>query len=702
MAELPKSLAANPRLTTWISLDEPGRVAVSVGKVEVGQGIVTALAQIAAEELDVGLDRIVMRPASTAYGPDEGVTSGSLSVSDSGAALRQAAAEVRALLLHAAAAKLGGRPDRLIVRDGEICDERGTPLVSYWDLADTVSLDRPATGATKPKRSLATGADPSPQRLDLPDKIAGRPRFIHDLALPGQLFGRVVRPPSRDARLVTVDEASAGPGVLAVVRDGDFLGVVAEREEVAVRAAGGLAAAAAWDERDSLPAAADIAAWLRAARSEPIEVAATDAPTPADVVEVMRASYSRPFLAHASLAPSCGVAQWDDGVVTVWSHTQSVHGLRRAIAQALGKPGTDVTVHHVEGAGCYGHNGADDAAFDAVLLARALPGRPVQVVWSRADELGWAPLGPAMVVDLAAGIDGAGMIVSWQHDVWSNGHVARPGYAGTPGLLAAGQLAGGAAPAPAADPPPARGGGLVRNADPGYDFPWRRVTGHRVLDMPLRTSALRSLGAFANVFAIESFMDELALRCGADPLEYRLAQLSDDRARRVLQRAAAVAGWADYHRDEACGHGIGFARYKGRGGYCAVVAEVEAVHEVRVRRLVIAADVGRVVSQDGVANQLAGGAVQATSWTLLEQVRFDRRTVTSTDWESYPILRFSAAPAVEVDIVSRPEQPSLGAGEIAQGPTAAAIGNAVRDALGVAVRDLPLTPERIVAALEDQ
>lgn len=471
---------------------------------------------------------------------------------------------------------------------------------------------------------------------------------------------------------------------------------------MAVRAATALAKAARWEERDTLPDHDDLAQWLHGTPAEAIEVA--DVPAPDNVVAVVRATYSRPFLAHASIAPSCGVARVDrGGQVTVWSHSQGVHPLRSAIAQALRIAERHVVVHHVEGAGCYGHNGADDAAFDAVLLARAVPGRPVQVVWSREDEFGWSPFGSAMVVDLAAGVDTIGRVVTWEQDVWSHGHVGRPGYAGAPGLLAAGQVEGGTAPEPSTDPPLARGGGIVRNADPIYDFPGRRVVGYRLLEMPLRSSALRSLGAFTNVFAIESFMDELALRAGTDPIDYRLEQLSDARGRAVLERVRAMAGWDDRSAgDGSRGHGVGFARYKNTGGWCAVVAEIEAVHEVRVRRLVIVADVGRVVSPDGVVNQLEGGAVQATSWTLLEQVRFDRRSVTSVDWESYPILRFSAAPAVEVDIVSHPEQPSLGAGEIAQGPTAAAIANAVRDALGVAVRDLPLTPERIVAALAEQ
>jgi CO/xanthine dehydrogenase Mo-binding subunit len=688
---IPDNLAANPRLATWIGLDVPGSVLVRVGKVELGQGILTALAQIAADELDVALDRIVMRAVDTAHSPDEGPTVGSMSVQGSGAALRQVCAEVRAILLAAASASSGIKAADLVVTDGTIHDAGSTFAVSYWDLAPP--LDRDADGSAAPKiQGSVVGT--SPPRLDLPDKLTGRPRYIHDLELPGQLFGRVVRPPSRAAALTGLSDVDI-PAI--VVRDGSFLGVVAEREELAVRAAGTLAGAARWDEHDSLSDVDTLADWLRAQETEPVPVA--DDPPAAGVAGEVRARYSRPYLAHGSIAPSCGVALWEDDALTVWSHSQGVYRLRWAIASVLGMPEDRIVVRHVEGAGCYGHNGADDVAFDAVLLARAVPGRPVQVVWSRADELGWAPLGAAMAVDLAAGVDTQGNLVSWRQDVWSPGHTSRPGYAGSPGLLAATHI-DGARPMPAAIEPPPPVGGLTRNALPYYDIPHRTVTGHRLVDMPLRTSALRSLGAQLNVFAIESLIDELAERAGRDPVDYRLDHLSDERARAVITRVAAAADWSNWQHREDSGHGIAFARYKNSGAYCAVVAEVEATHTLTVRRLVIAADVGRIISPDGVRNQLEGGAIQSTSWTLFEQVRFDRRTVTSTTWESYPILRFPDAPTVHIELIDHPDLPSLGAGEATQGPTSAAIANALRNALGIPVRDLPLTPANIAAAVE--
>ncbi len=384
--------------------------------------------------------------------------------------------------------------------------------------------------------------------------------------------------------------------------------------------------------------------------------------------------------------------------VHVWSHSQGIHRLRDAIVAALGLDPDQVTVEHVENAGCYGHNAADDAAFDAVLLARAVPGAPVQVRWSRQDELTWGPLASAMVVDVSAHLLD-GRVVGWRHDVWSQGHSARPTYSGVPGLLAGHHLAD-PLPSPAAGDPPLTGGaGTTRNAVPIYDVGPRHVAGHRLNRTPLRSSAMRALGAFTNVFAIESLMDEAAELAGSDPLDFRRAHLSDPRAVAVLDAAAEQAGWG---RDlpDGTGLGIGFARYKDKGAYCAVVAEVAVDHEVRVRRLTIAVDVGLVVNPDGVRNQIEGGATQATSWTTKERVRFDRRRITSDDWESYPILRFSEAPLVDVHLIDRPDLPSLGSGEAAQGPTAAAIANALYAALGVRVRDLPITAAAVVAAID--
>jgi CO/xanthine dehydrogenase Mo-binding subunit len=699
---LPGSLASNPRLSQWLRFLPHGVVEVSPGKVELGQGILTALAQIAADELDVAFERVRMIPATTARSPNEGITAGSLSIQDSGTAVRQVCAEARAICLAAAADRLGVPPDTLEVSDGTIVGP-GNVRTSYWELAEEPLLEREATGTVAPKsargRKLAGTAAP---RLDIPDKVFGKPRFIHDLSLPGLLHGRVLRPPSPTAKLIALQEAPvrALPGVVAVVRDGNFVGVVAETEQAASAALKRLRACASWDQREALPEEGELREWLKKQPAETTIVDERGAGPGAKVARTLTREYSRPFLAHASIAPSCAIARWHEGGVHVWTHSQGIYNLRAELALVLSLDPQAIVVEHVEGAGCYGHNGADDVPFDAVLLARAAPGRPVRVQWSREDELAWAPFGPAMAIRIAADLDERGEVVAWRHDVWSNGHVSRPGWGKTPTLLAASHLAQPFERPLSTNPPLARGGGAERNAVPLYDFPSRRITSHRLLKMPIRTSALRSLGAFANVFAIESFMDELAAERAEDPLAFRLRQLSDGRARAVLEAAATRYGWRDRRKRDGVGHGIGFARYKNAGAYCAVVAEVAGEEDVRVRRLVVAVDVGEVINPDGVANQLEGGAIQATSWTLKEAVRFDRARITSDSWEAYPILRFSEVPTVEVEIIARPGERPLGAGEAAMGPTAAAIGNAVYDALGVRVRDLPITRERIIAAMD--
>ena len=709
--ELPLSLKLNPRLSHWLTIHAHGTVSVRSGKVELGQGIITALGQIVSEELGVDASRIRMLAAATACGPNEGMTSGSMSVHDSGSALRQACAEALAIYLRAAAKRLNLDPVQaaaLEVIDGSIrVAGSAGQTTSFWELADDALLDCDATGRALPRK--ATLASAQMQRIDIPDKVSGRPRFIHDMRLPGMLYGRVLHPPSPQAVLADVDLATveALPGVVATVRDGSFLGVIADDEYMAVRALAKLSASARWNETSGLPDMQDMAAYLRAqpvdttlfAEKKPVAEAGTAAQT-------FSAAYSRPFIAHASIGPSCAIARYRTSALEVWTHSQGIYNLRADLALLLNMPPEFITLQHVEGAGCYGHNGADDVAADAALLARAVPGQAVQMQWTREDEMGCAPFGPAMSVQLKAGVGADGCINQWQHDVWSTGHSMRPGRSKIPTLLAGTLLEKPFERQIAINMPLSNGGGAERNSVPLYDFEQWSAVSHRTLTMPIRTSALRSLGAHCNVFATESFMDEIAAGLGVDPLEFRLRHLSDARGRAVLEAVAQMASWSSREEVKADvegrGMGIAFARYKNSGAWCAVVAQIEAGHEVRVNKLWIAVDVGRVVSADGVVNQIEGGAIQTVSWVLKEAVQFDRTRILSNSWETYPILRFSEVPAVEVKVIDRPEQKSTGAGEATHGPVAAAIANAVADALGVRMRHMPFTTDNITkAALAD-
>jgi len=699
--KLPVSLEANPRLSSWLRFSDTGQVTVSPGKVEIGQGIVTALAQIAADELDVELSRVEMVRASTAASPNEGVTSGSLSIQQSGRALRHACAEVRRIFLQAASEKLGVGVDALSIEDGTISGP-GNVRTSYWELADAVSLDRDATPGAAPKRTTQRAlAGHLVQRIDIPDKVMGRPRFIHDQALDGILHGRILRPDNARAKLLELreDGARAIAGLVAVVRDGSFAGVVCDTEHGAEKALIALRKGATWSDGEELPDEDDLAAFLKA---QPVESSVIDkrmAASPRAPAKTVRRQYTRPYIAHASIAPSCAMAQWNGDHVHVWTHSQGVYLLRADLALVLRLPAGNITVEHMEGAGCYGHNAADDVALDAALLAKAAHGRPVRLMWSRDDEMSDAPFGAAMAIEIEADLDANGDIVKWHHSIWGNGHVARPGRAALPGLLAGFELA---TPFPrmiAGNPPQANGGGGDRNSVPLYDFPSWQIDSHRLTTMPIRTSALRTLGAQGNVFAIESFLDEIAAARGEDPVAFRLRHLRDERARDVIRAVAKRGKWKP-EKKPGIGYGIGFARYKNTGAYCAAIAEIESGEDIRVRKLTLAADVGEAINPDGVINQIEGGAIQATSWVLKERVRFDRQRITSTSWTDYPILRFSEVPEVDVELIQRAEMDPVGAGEAAHGPVTAAIANAVFDALGVRVRHLPITRDSLIAAME--
>jgi len=698
--KLPGSLDRYRRLDSWLRINADGTVTVFTGKVELGQGIKTALAQLAAEELDVDLKRVEMVTADTSVTPDEGVTSGSLSLLQSGNAIHQAAAEARQYLLEMAAARLGVPRDALEVADGTVRAKSGEQ-VTYWELLGGRYFQYEATGAAKPKtpdqyKVVATAVP----RLDIPAKMTGGVSYVQDIRLPGMLHGRVVRPPSYGAKLQSLDTAGARkmPGVVKIVRDGSFLAVIAEREEQAIAAADRLRGDAKWIEPATLPDAKSVHDMMLRLPSRDYVIDDRKG-TAAPGAKRVEAKYTRPYQAHASIGPSCAVARLTDAY-EVWTHSQGVYPLRKSLAELLRVPEDKVRCIHKEGSGCYGHNGADDVAGDAVLLAREVPGRPVRVQWMRADENTWEPFGSAMVMKAAASLDASGNVAEWNYDVWSFTHSTRPESAGR--LIAAWHLEE-PFPPPPTDMIPQPAGGGDRNAIPLYDFPVSKVVHHFLPQFPLRSSAQRGLGAFGNVFALESFMDELALAAGADPVEFRLRHLKDPRGRDVVQRAADKFGWKDFKAGDGKGKGLAFARYKNQAAYSAVAMEVavdRASGEVRLVRAVAANDSGQIINPMGITMQVEGGVIQAASWALKEQVMYDRTRIQSADWSTYPILTFPEVPDVTVELINRPGQPYLGTGETTQGPTGAAIANAVFSAVGVRVRDLPLTPDKVKRAIQ--
>ena len=544
------------------------------------------------------------------------------------------------------------------------------------------------------------------QRVDIPAKVTGVAAYVHDMRLPGMLHARVVRPPSYGAKLVQLDVSNIEKmtGVVKVIRDGNFLAVVAYREFQAIKAMRALSRASRWDERGdgqtALPKHARLHEYLLALPSQD-QVIFSKADSAGTAAKTVAAAYTRPYLSHGSVGPSCAVAHFTEGVTTIWTHTQGVYPDRQAIAEMLGVPRDKVRCIHVEGSGCYGHNGADDAAADAALIASSLPDRPIRLQWMREQEHSWEPFGPAMIAQARASLDSSGRIVDWDYDVWSNTHSMRPGPAGS--LLAA-QRMERSFPVPDPQPLPQPEGGGDRNAIPLYTLPSAKITHHFLRQMPVRISALRSLGGHMNVFAIESFMDELALAAGSDPVAFRLAHLDDERARDVIAAAADEFHWAA-RSAPADGHGYGFAfaRYKNLAAYCAVVMQVRVDHETgrtRVLRVAAAVDTGQVINPDGVRNQIEGAILQSLSWSLFESVSFDTTRITCVDWATYPILRFDSVPeSVTVRIIDRPGSPFLGCGEAAQGPASAALANAVANATGKRVRDLPLNAARVKAII---
>ena len=696
------------RLDDWLAIELDGSITAFSGKVELGTGTRTALTQIVAEELDVPFERVQIVMGDTARTPNEGYTAGSMTISSSGSALRKAAAEARLALLELASDKLDAGPDELSLQDGVIfVTKRPERRIRYADLMGGKKFNRTVTGQApqkNPQDYTIVGA--AVARLDFPTKFTGQSSFIQDVEVPGMLHARMVRPPNLKCRLISLDESSVAdvPGLVKIVQRGNFIGLVTEREEQAVLAAKRLKVT--WQNTPAFPAMPDLYTTLRAQTPndnvlfEKGELAAALQRSARQI----RAVYYQPYHAHASIGPSCAVADVRPEEITVWSSSSGPHPLRNTLAEMLNVPPESIRLIHVEGPGGYGQNSSDDVSADAVLLSQAI-GRPVRVQWMREDEFVWEPKGPAMIMEVSGGLDEQGNVTAWDYQGWSPSHVARPRFGNQ---FIATQLISGEI-----TPPLPFSFGAERNAPTNYAFPVQRVTVHSLTDSPLRSSAFRSLGGAENTFANESFMDELAAAAGVDPLEFRLRYLSEPRLRETLQAAADKAGWqahpapAQTGKKEGIveGRGLAFARYENDQAIVACVAFVQvdlSSGEVRVPRIVVAHDCGLIINPDGLKNQIEGNVVQSLSRALKEEVKFDQTRQTSVDWESYPILKFSEVPEIEIVLIDRPDQPALGAGEPATVTTAAAVANAIFDASGLRLRRIPFTAERIKESLAEK
>jgi CO/xanthine dehydrogenase Mo-binding subunit len=718
-----ESLKAHPLLRQWLGLSAADQVQAFSGKVDLGQGISHALRLIVAQELRLSPAHVDMVPASTHTSPDEAVTSGSLSVQHSGAALRCAAAHWRELCRAAMAQRCGVDVAAVLCVNGKFSVRAKNQTTCYADLtsAEMWQSTIDSSHVQSPHAAQDTDASltqPTALRPDVASKVFGEFEYIHDRVLPNMCHGMVFRPGTLTAEVIAHDmqalvhHVQAQSGVLHVHQDGLLLGVLTETEyalsKIVKHIEEGTAQGKFWRCHAEVPDVNDLSSWLKAQTLDTTVVADITNDAPTNVAQYLKAEFHRPYVQHASIGLCCALAQWTDEAqkLEVWSHSQGIYNLRRDIALAFVMSPEQVQVSHAEGAGCYGHNGADDVAFDAAWLAQLVPGRPVRVQWTRQAELGHAPLAPAMAVEIHAGVNAEGHITEWTQTVWGQGHGTRPGRGKTPALLGTWQTSQPQPVTMAVNAAMAVGGGSERNAQPPYDIASVKVLNHRVLNMPFRVSAMRALGAPTNVFAAESVMDELALRASQDPLAFRLAHLHSTgqaRAAAVLQKAADIAGWTKTrptNKPEGWGRGLAYARYKNTGAYCAVVVELVVEEKVKLHKLWTAVDLGHVVDADGAANQIEGGALQAASWALCESAQLSPQGITSNNWDNYPILKFSDIPAVEVSLISQPHEPSLGAGECSSGPTCAAIANAIFDAIGVRMRAMPFTPDNLLKTIE--
>jgi nicotinate dehydrogenase subunit B len=705
------SSGAKPLETTevdsFLAIDADGVATIYSGKVDLGTGVKTALAQIASEELDLPLSKVNIIQGDTALTPDQGTTWGSLSIQIGGMQIRQAAAAARAKLLAEAASRLGVPTSELTVSDGTISG--GGRGVAYAELigdkAFAITLDPKAPVPTKDPKNFKVVGQPVP-RLDIPAKVFGTFNYIQDFRLPGMLHARVVRPPAIGAELQSVDEASVAgvPGLVKVVREKNFLAVVAESEWGAIKGAQMLKAS--WSSWEGLPDPAKLWEHVRATRSVKDEVTGSVGNSAEALagggVKKLGATYDFAIHTHGSIGPSCAVADIKDGKLTVWTASQATHNLQKQLAKMLELPLQDVRCIYVEGAGCYGRNGHEDAAADAALIAKIL-GHPIRVQWSRADEHGWDPKGPPTLVDLRAGLDDKGEVVAWEGDFFMPQQ--------TPMNFQVPLIAATLGGRPADDV--IAPGNVFQNSNIPYKFATIKTVCHRLESTPFRPSWIRTPGRLQNTYANECFIDELAAAAGSDPIEFRLKHLdpADTRGREVLERIATLSGWEKRPSPKKpadgailAGRGVSYVKYELVRTYIAAVAEVEvepASGSIRVRRFYVTHDCGQIINPDGLRNQIEGNVVQTVSRTLIEELKFNRSQVTSLDWASYPILTFPQVPEVVIELLDRPREKPWGAGEPSAAVIPSAISNAVFDATGVRLRSVPFTPEKIKAALRE-
>jgi CO/xanthine dehydrogenase Mo-binding subunit len=691
---------------SFLAIDRSGKVTIYSGKVDLGTGIYTALQQIVADELDLPMSRIEMVQGDTLLTPDQGKTWASVTIQIAGMQLRQAAAAARGTLIDDAAKTLGVPAAQLAVADGVISGEG--KKVTYAQLIGgksfSIKLDPKQPVKEKDPKDYKLVGKPV-TRLDIPDKLTGKFTYMQDFRLPGMLHGRVVRPVAIDAKLEGVDENSIKdvPGIVKVVRDGDFLGVVAANEWAAIR--GALELKATWSTTETLPDQAKLWDYVRATKVAKDEVTSNVGNTAEamakDDAKTLKATYDFAIHTHGSIGPSCAVAEFKNGKLTSWSASQATHALRTQLAQMLSLPPDDVRCIYIEGAGCYGRNGHEDAAADAALLAKAV-GQPVRVQWSRADEHGWDPKGPPTLIDLRAAMDAVGNVTAWQAEFF----IPQAGPGGLDVPLTAATLAG------LPQQPVPFPGNIFQDSAIPYKFTNVKTVCHRLEVTPFRPSWIRSPGRMQNTYANESFVDELAAAAGMDPLDFRLKYLdpSDNRGIELLQRLAELANWDKRPSPQRSasgnvvkGRGMSYVKYELVRTYVGVIAEVEVDRssgEIRVSKFYVAHDCGQIINPDGLKNQLEGCVVQTVSRTLIEELKFNRSQVTSLDWESYPILKFPQVPKIIIDLIDRPTEKPWGAGEPAASVIPSAISNAVFDATGVRLRSIPYTPNKVKTAMQ--